>query len=62
MAAAREWFESIMWPDGRMGCLKCGSTDGAYRVKSGKPHALPVPGVQAVLQPEDEHGTRPEAT
>ena len=34
--AAREWFESIMWPDGEIGCLKCGSTN-AYRVKSGKP-------------------------
>jgi len=35
--AARAWFESIMWPNGDMTCLKCGSTEGAYRVKSGKP-------------------------
>ena len=35
--AAREWFEGIAWPTGDMSCLKCGSTDGAYRVKSGKP-------------------------
>ncbi len=34
--AAREWFESIAWPDGEMACLKCGSAN-AYRVKSGKP-------------------------
>ena len=34
--AAQSWFESIMWPTGEMGCLKCGSTN-AYRVKSGKP-------------------------
>ena len=34
--AARTWFESIMWPDGEMACLKCGSTN-AYRVRSGKP-------------------------
>ena len=31
------WLESVMWPDGEMACLKCGSMDGAYRVKSGKP-------------------------
>ena len=35
--AAREWFESILWPTGEMSCLKCGSANGAYRVKSGKP-------------------------
>lgn len=35
--AAREWFESIIWPNGNMACLKCGSTEGVYRVKSGKP-------------------------
>ena len=34
--AARDWFESLMWPDGEMCCLKCGSVN-AYRVKSGKP-------------------------
>ena len=34
--AAREWFESIMWPDGELGCLKCGSLN-TYRVKSRKP-------------------------
>ncbi len=34
--AARDWFESIMWPTGEMACLKCGSTN-AYRVKSGTP-------------------------
>ena len=34
--AAREWFESVLWPTGEMACLKCGS-DNAYRVKSGTP-------------------------
>ena len=34
--AARDWFESLMWPDGEIACLKCGSVK-AYRVKSGKP-------------------------
>lgn len=33
---ARGWFESLLWPDGEMCCLKCGSVN-AYRVKSGKP-------------------------
>ena len=33
--AARDWFESLLWPDGEMCCLKCGSVN-AYRVKSGK--------------------------
>ena len=31
------WFEDLHWPDGQMTCLRCGSADGAYRVKSGKP-------------------------
>ena len=35
--AAVEWFENLHWPDGEMTCLRCGSTDGAYRVKSGTP-------------------------
>lgn len=34
---ARKWFETWMWPDGELCCLRCGSVDGAYRVKSGKP-------------------------
>ena len=34
---AQQWFEAWMWPDGNLSCLKCGSSDGAYRVKSGKP-------------------------
>ena len=34
---AVEWFETLHWPSGEMTCLRCGSTDGAYRVKSGKP-------------------------
>ena len=34
---AVEWFEGLHWPDGEMCCLRCGSTEGAYRVKSGKP-------------------------
>ena len=34
---AVEWFEGLHWPDGEMCCLRCGSADGAYRVKSGKP-------------------------
>ena len=36
-AAAVEWFEGLHWPDGDMTCLRCGSKDGAYRVKNGKP-------------------------
>ena len=35
--AAIGWFEALHWPDGKMTCLRCGSADGAYRVKSGKP-------------------------
>ncbi len=35
-ASATRWFESWLWPDGEITCMKCGSTD-AYRVKSGKP-------------------------
>ena len=31
------WFEGLHWPDGQMCCLKCGSAEGAYRVRSGKP-------------------------
>lgn len=31
------FFETLHWPDGNMTCLRCGDTDGAYRVKSGKP-------------------------
>ena len=34
---AVEWFEGLHWPDGEMCCLRCGSVEGAYRVKSGKP-------------------------
>ena len=34
---AQQWFEAWMWPDGKLSCLRCGSADGAYRVKSGKP-------------------------
>ena len=34
---AISWFEDLHWPDGNMVCLRCGSTEGAYRVKSGKP-------------------------
>ena len=36
-AQAVEWFEGLHWPDGDMHCLRCGSTEGAYRVASGKP-------------------------
>ncbi|MDE0358599.1 MAG: IS1595 family transposase [Gammaproteobacteria bacterium] len=35
--AAVTWFEKWYWPEGEIHCLLCGSTDGAYRVKSGKP-------------------------
>ena len=34
---AIRWFEAWMWPDGEMHCPRCGSVDGPYRVKSGKP-------------------------
>ncbi len=34
--AAVKWFESWLWPDGQMACLRCGSVN-CYRVKSGKP-------------------------
>ena len=34
---AVEWFEGLHWPDGQICCLKCGSTEGAYRVDGGKP-------------------------
>ncbi len=34
---AVEWFENLHWPDGNLSCLRCGDTEGAYRVKSGKP-------------------------
>ena len=34
--AATKWFESGLWPEGEIACLRCGSLD-AYRVKSGKP-------------------------
>ncbi len=34
---AAQWFETWYWPDGNLTCLRCGSTEGAYRVKSGKP-------------------------
>ena len=34
--AASRWFESWMWPNGEITCLRCGSCN-AYRVKSGKP-------------------------
>ena len=36
-ANAVEWFETWYWPDGNLTCLRCGSVEGAYRVKSGKP-------------------------
>ena len=35
--AAVTWFEDWHWPTGEMACMRCGSTEGAYRVKSGKP-------------------------
>ena len=35
--AAVKWFETLHWPDGNLSCLRCGSSDGAYRVKSGLP-------------------------
>ena len=35
-ASATRWFESWLWPDGEIACMKCGSLD-AYRVGSGKP-------------------------
>ena len=31
------FFEGLHWPDGKLSCLRCGSAEGAYRVKSGKP-------------------------
>ena len=31
------WFEAMHWPDGNLTCLRCGDTEGAYRVPSGKP-------------------------
>lgn len=34
---AVDWFETWYWPDGNLTCLRCGDTEGAYRVKSGKP-------------------------
>lgn len=34
---ATRWFERWTWPDGEIACTRCGSIDGAYRVKSGKP-------------------------
>ena len=34
---AVEWFERWTWPDGEIACTRCGSIDGAYRVKSGRP-------------------------
>ena len=36
-AKAVKWFEAVHWPDGELSCLRCGCTDGAYRVKTGKP-------------------------
>ena len=33
---AIRWFESWLWPDGEIACMRCGSVD-AYRVESGKP-------------------------
>jgi len=36
-AQAVKWFEGLHWPDGKLVCLRCGCTEGAYRVKSGKP-------------------------
>ena len=33
---ATDWFESWLWPDGELACMRCGSVE-AYRVKSGKP-------------------------
>ena len=35
-ASATRWFESWLWPDGEIACMKCGSLN-AYRVKTGKP-------------------------
>lgn len=34
---AVQWFESWHWPTREMVCIRCGSTEGAYRVKRGKP-------------------------
>ena len=34
---AVEWFEAWTWPGGEICCMRCGSVEGAYRVKSGKP-------------------------
>lgn len=34
---AVEWIEVWRWPDGNLVCPKCGSAEGAYRVKTGKP-------------------------
>lgn len=34
---AVQWFEDWHWPTGEMACMRCGSTEGAYRVRSGKP-------------------------
>ena len=54
---AIDWFESLHWPDGKLSCLRCGCTEGAHRVKSGKPRPyLPVQDVQAVLLLEDRDG------
>ena len=36
-ADAVAWFEAWMWPDGELSCPRCGSLEGAYRVKSGRP-------------------------
>lgn len=35
--AAVKWFEDWHWPGGKIVCMRCGSTEGAYRVKSSKP-------------------------
>ncbi len=34
--AAVKWFEDWHWPTGKMACMRCGSTERAYRVKGGK--------------------------
>jgi transposase-like protein len=34
--SARAWLEAIRWPEGVIICPRCGSSAGAYRLKSGK--------------------------
>ena len=56
--SAREWFEAVHWPDGKMFCLRCGS-DGVYRCKhKTMPYRWPL--LQEVFQRKDWHGNRSE--